>query len=300
MRIEIPFEIRYETPNTVPIEDVIDGLISAKLLIEEGGYNLAHFVPGLQIEQVQVSIRSVTQESPLRELLLVALYAATQKDLEKEVPALFELVTGAPVPEQFKTLLTLSVLVAVFYGISYAKDLITHISTDSAVKRQLSALVEDIAGRTGRTTDQIKKLLDERYKPKSKIKLLAGVAFKFFKPSKAQSNAPIQVNDHQISTEIVSDVPSNYAYEKVLETESARTFSNVDLELHAQDKDKEASGWAAIPWGVSDKRLKMKLVDGVAPNELWRRDHIRGDIVVLYKRVGTELVPTEIHLTRVL
>jgi hypothetical protein len=58
MRIEIPFEIRYETPNTVPIEDVIDGLISANLLIEEGGYNLAHFVPGLQIEQVQVGIQA--------------------------------------------------------------------------------------------------------------------------------------------------------------------------------------------------------------------------------------------------
>ena len=126
MRVEIPFEVTSRTPNIVQLEDVIDGLISAKLLIEEGN-NLGHLVPGLQIEQVQVGIRSITQESPLRELLLVAIFVAGQKDLEHEVPALVEQLMGTPVPENFKTLLTLSVLVALFYGIGYVKDLVTHI-----------------------------------------------------------------------------------------------------------------------------------------------------------------------------
>jgi hypothetical protein len=39
MRVDVPFEVHYLTPGTVPIEDVIDALLSAKLLIEEGGYN---------------------------------------------------------------------------------------------------------------------------------------------------------------------------------------------------------------------------------------------------------------------
>jgi hypothetical protein len=65
MRVDVPFEVHYLTPGTVPIEDVIDALLSAKRLIEEGGYNLGDLVPGLHIEQVSVTVRSITQESPL-------------------------------------------------------------------------------------------------------------------------------------------------------------------------------------------------------------------------------------------
>jgi hypothetical protein len=61
VRVEIPFEIKYLTDGPVPIGDIIDSLISAKLLIEEGGYNLARLVPGLQVEQVQVNVSSITQ-----------------------------------------------------------------------------------------------------------------------------------------------------------------------------------------------------------------------------------------------
>jgi hypothetical protein len=84
------------------------------------------------------------------------------------------------------------------------------------------------------------------------------------------------------------------------DAEYSRPFQRVQLELHAQDKDREASGWAAIPRGITDKRLRMRLVDGVVPSELWGRDHVHGDIIIKFKRVGTDMVPTEIHLTRVL
>jgi hypothetical protein len=300
MRVDIPFEITYETVGISPIEDVIDALVSAKLLIEEGGYNLTELVRGLQIESVQVSVRTVSQGSHLRELLLVGIYLAVQQPLEREVPALVEELTGAAVPENFRTLLTLSVLVAIFYGIAYAKDLITHVTTDSKLRRQLRALVTDIAHRTGRTEEEIKNLLDERYKPKPKIKVLAEASFRFFKPSKTQANASIRVNDRQISSDIVSDVPPTYAYEQVLDADTSRNFSAIELELHAQDKDREASGWAAVPKGITEKRLRMKLVDGVMPSDLWGRNQVKGDIIVLYKRVGTDVVPTEIHLMRVI
>ena len=108
------------------------------------------------------------------------------------------------------------------------------------------------------------------------------------------------INDREISKDVISDIPANYLYEEVIEAETSRQFPRVELELHAQDKDREASGWAAVPKGISDKRLKMRLVDGVSPNELWGRDQIYGDVIVMYKRVGTDMVPTEIHLTRVL
>lgn len=300
MRIDVPFEVKYLTEGPVPIQDIIDGLVSARVLIEEGGYNLARILPGLHVEQIQVNVRSISQESPLRELLLVAFIVATQQDLEKEVPALVELLTGAPVPEHFRTLVTLSVLAALFYGAGYVKDMVSAATTNSSIKRQLENIIKELAARTGQTEDFVKKFLDEHYKPKPKIKTLAAAAVQFFRPSKAQSNAAIQVNDREISTDVVSDLPASYSYEEVLDAEYSRAFQRVQLELHAQDRDREASGWAAVPKGITDKRVKMRLVDGVVPSELWGRDQVHGDIIVKFKRVGTDMVPSEIHLTRVL
>jgi hypothetical protein len=74
VRVNIPFEINYFVSETSPIEDVIDGLVSAKILIEEGGYNLSGLFPGLEVESVQVHVKRISQESPLRELLLVGIY----------------------------------------------------------------------------------------------------------------------------------------------------------------------------------------------------------------------------------
>jgi hypothetical protein len=300
MRVEMPFEVKYLTEGAVPIEDVIDSLVSVKILIEEGGYNLGYLVRGLRIEQVQVNISSISQESPLRELLLVAFFLATQKDLEQEAPAVIEKLTGIHVPDDFKTLVTLSVLAALFYGAGYVKDMISAASINSSIKKQLDSIIKDLAERTGKTEEQIRKFFDEHYKPKPKIKVLASAAVKFFRPSKSQSNAPIRVNDREISTDVVSDLPPSYSYEEVLDAEYSRPFQRVELELHAQDRDREASGWAAVPKGITDKRLRMRLVDGVVPSELWNRDKVHGDIIVKFKRVGTDMVPTEIHLTRVL
>lgn len=299
MQIEVPFRVDYEVKGVTPIEDVIESLISIKVLIEEGGYNLPHFVPGLMVEKVQVNVSQITQESPLRELLLVGMFLAFQKNLESEAPKMFETITGTHVPDEFKTILTLSVLIAIFYGAAYVKDLVSAGVRDTRIKRQLGNMITDLAGRTGKSEDEIRKFLDERYKPKGRAKTLAAAAFGFFKPSKTQANAPIRVNDKTIESEVLSDLPANYSYEQIMDAETATPFQRVELELHAQDRDRENSGWAAIPKGISEKRVRMRLMDGVTPDQLWGRNAVRGDIVVRYKRTGTDMTPVEIHLTRI-
>lgn len=299
MRIDVPFSVTYEVKNATPIEDVIESLVSLKLLIEEGGYSLPYLIAGLEVEQVQVRVSQITQESPLKEVLMIGIYLAVQKDLEREVPALFEKITGIHAPDEFKTILTISVLVTIFYGVAYVKDLMAARLKNSRIEAQLRNLTKDLANRTGKTEEEVQRFLDERYKPKGKIKLLSEAAYGFFKPSKAQSNAPIEVNDRTVTSDVISDVPPDYSYEEVLSAETAKPHYGIQLELHAQDRDRDSSGWAAVPQGITDKRLKMKLLDGVTPSQLWGRNTVRGDIVVKYKRTGFDIAPTEIHLTRI-
>jgi len=299
MRVDLPFSVEYGTPDAVPINEVIDSLVSIRGLIEEGGASLPHFVDGLEIEQVQVFVRSISQESPLRELLAVTLFVTFQKNLEKEVPEMIQNLTGLHVPEQFHTIVTLAVVVALFYGAGYVKDVIAATHVNSKVKRQLSLLVSELSSLTGKEEQEIRKFLDDRYKVKGRLETLAGLAVAFFRPSKSQRNAPVMVDGRKIESDIVEDVPAEYAYEEALATEVSREFRGVELELHAQDRDRDQTGWAAVPKGITDKRLRMRLVDGVSTDQLWGKNHVRGDIVVKYKRTGVDSVPTEIHLSRI-
>lgn len=298
MRVDLPFSVEYETPEAVPIDEVIDSLLAVKALLEEGGANLPHFIDGLAVDQVQVAVRSISQESPLRELLAVTLFVTFQKDLETEVPEMIQHLTGTHIPEQFHTVVTLAVVIAVFYGAGYVKDVISAKVTNSKVKRQFKAAVSEMASITGKKEAEIIKYLDERY-VKGRLETLAATAISFFRPSKSQANAPVTIGDRKFGSDLVKDVPQEYAYDETLTSETFREYRAIELELHAQDRDRGQTGWAAIPAGISDKRLKMRLVDGVNPNQLWGKNQVKGDIIIKYKRTGMDLTPTEIHLTRI-
>jgi hypothetical protein len=226
LQIEIPFRVDYQIDGVTPIEDVIASLVAIKLLIEEGGYNLPHFIDGFHVEKIQVNVTRLSQESPLRELLLVGMFLAFQKNLETEVPAMFEKITGTHVPDEFKTILTLSVLIVIFYGAAYVKDLMAAVSANSRIKTQLNEMVEDLASRTGKPASVVRAFLDERYKPKGRIKTLSAAAFGFFKPSKSQLNAPILVNERTITTETIADVPQDYSYEEIMDGDTSQPFTS--------------------------------------------------------------------------
>jgi hypothetical protein len=297
--VELPFKVEYSTPGNVPIEEVIDSLISIRTFLEETGPNLSTLVPGLSIDDVNIKVRSITHESPLRELFFLTLFVSFQDDLNKSVPEAIEFLIKQDVPDKFHGLITIITMMLIFYGAGYVKDVVGGLSADSAVKRQLNALIAEIAVRTGNSEEKVRELLDKRYKPGNRMRELASAAVKFFKPSKSQGNAEIEIAGRRISSDLIADVPAEYAYKEAEKSEISRSFSDVDLDIYAQDREKDKSGWAAVPQGIGNKRLKMKLLDGVTPDQLWNKDKVIGDIVVKYNRVGIDLIPAEIHLIRV-
>ncbi|BDA85015.1 hypothetical protein Sa4125_25570 [Aureimonas sp. SA4125] len=98
----------------------------------------------------------------------------------------------------------------------------------------------------------------------------------------------IQVPAHR-SHEIKDDQPF----------ERFNSYGGVELEIHAQDRDRNAIGWAAIPRGVSEKRLKMRLMEPVSASDIWNRDVVRADITVISELTSQGFEPVEIHLTRI-
>ncbi|TPI15407.1 hypothetical protein FJW06_08375 [Mesorhizobium sp. B4-1-3] len=298
MEIQIPFKVEYQTAASVPIPEIINSLLALQRVLEEAGKNLENFVPGLTVLKVDVRVQQISTGS-LKEILAVGLFALFQDELRQELPQLIHDQTGYQVPANADTLLVILALVAIVYGADFVQKLVLGKVHDTPTQLFKRALIKDLAQRSGRSEKDVKAFLDKRYGVKSRIKQLGDSAVKFFMPSKKQANAPILVNDTTIDSSTVADAPMDYAYQDAAQTEKSRHHDDVTLEIHAQDKDREASGWAAVPVGLHDKRLRMKLMDAATPEQLWGRDRVKGDIVLVSKRVGLDFEPSEIHLVRI-
>lgn len=299
MRIDVPFEVQYLTPGTVPIDEIIGSLTAVRFLLEETSQMVPRLVDGAILEHASIGVRSITHESPLRELFVLTLVLAFQENLTKIVPGMIQGTTGLHIPDDYRDLVTVITMIVLFYGVGYIKDVVSSLSVNSEASRQLDALIGEMAERTGHSKDEIRKRVSQRYKQKGVLSELADAAIGFFKPSKSQGNSPVVVGGRHIGREVVAEVPSQWAVEQAEKDTHFRHLNKVRLTLYAQDREKDSTGWAAIAEGISERRIKMKLVDGVTPGDLWNRDHIVGDVVVQYRREGLDFVASELHLTKV-
>jgi|TARA_R110002049_G_scaffold149648_3_gene312699 hypothetical protein len=294
------FSVRYLTENPVPIREIIESLQSVETILNETARLLPNVIDGLQVERINIRVREVAQESPLRELFIFSLFLAFQKQLEQEVPDAITEFTGFVVPDRFDTIVTVLALVIVFYGAGAIKDLVFGKGPAGAAENQLNGLLDELSLATGKPVKVLRGVLEARYKDKTLWTRLANTTSGFFAPSKNQESSPVEVNQRRFDENIIRDIPAEFVVEHESQKHPSRPFTDTLLEIHAQDKDRTASGWYAVIPEVSDKRLKLKLMDGVSAAEIWQRDNVRGDVTVLYDRLGVELVPREVHLERVI
>lgn len=297
--IHVPLSITYDTRGTTPLADVIAALQAADIAINDAVSLLPTFIDGLHIERAQVNVRSLSQESPLRELFLVALIVAFQDDLHAEIPPMIEDLLKVNIPDSYDSLVTIVTMIVLFYGAGFLKDAATKVAEDGALRRQLSNLVSQLSHRTGMTEEDIRAALDAKYGKPGPVKRLAKAVHGFFLPSQREGGVPITFDRKTVEPEAIREIPYADEFNEKQDFEKYQSYSGVLLEIHAQDRDKINTGWAAIPQGISETRLRMKLVEPVTVHDLWTKDAIRGDITVVLKLTGDGYVPSEIHLTRV-
>jgi len=295
----IPISIVYETQGSTPIRDVIAALEATELLVQDAVALLPSLLPGLHVELRSVNVQRISQESPLKEIVLAVVWVTSQKDLEAGVTALAADLLGVDVPQQYQSIVTLVVLVVLFYGVALAKDIVSRMVSDGAVKRKFDALIEDLAQSTGKTTDSIRKILDAKYAKPGPVKSLVRASVNFFLPSMREGNRSIILDRDRIEPEIVGEIPYSQDVSEDKDFKKFDPMEAVQLSLHAQDIDKSATGWAAIPEGLTDRRLRLKLIPPVEPEQLWGKSKVTDDIVLISKLTAQGYQPDEIHLTSV-
>jgi hypothetical protein len=106
-----------------------------------------------------------------------------------------------------------------------------------------------------------------------------------------------------ISSDTVRDIPYAGDSHQKQDFDKYDPHHAVELEMHAQDKDKDkdkaATGWAAVATGISPARLKVRVVEPVQPSDLWGKDFVTADIVLVSKLTANGYQPFEIQISEV-
>jgi hypothetical protein len=297
--IRLPLSITYETEGITPVGDVIEALKALDALTKDAVSVLPSLIDGLRVEKCSLNVRSLTQESPLRELFFISLFFAFQEDLENEVPAMIEDLFKVTVSDNYDTIVTVAVLAIAFYGAGIAIDAVKKTFTDSLPRTQFEDLIQVLAAETGKPAKDIRDIIQARFGKPASAKRLAGAAKSLFLPSQKDGNAPVLFDRKRVSSETIREIPYPGDSDQKTDFDRYQPHQSIKLELHAQDRDRAATGWAAIAGEISDQRLKVRVMEPVEPAELWGVDEIVADIVVVSKLTSDGYVPAEIQITHV-
>jgi hypothetical protein len=145
MEVTVPHSVVYETAGVVPIDRVIESLEAQRRLILEAIPVIEELVPALTVEKISISVGQISNQSPLRETLFVALFVVFQNDLTKEVPPLIQEITGVSFPPSYNTIITIVTMLVLFYGIDAAFRILAKRLGTSRASRQLDGVVAELA-----------------------------------------------------------------------------------------------------------------------------------------------------------
>jgi hypothetical protein len=283
MDVVTPHQIVFETNEPVPIADLVASLLGAEQLFRDVAPLLEAIFPGFRVERINVSVREVSQESPLRELFVVGLIATFQKDLEKDVPAVIEHLSGAHIPDEYHSIIALVFCIIAFYGIHFIFSQLSNGAFSKHIRDQFDEFTKELSRETGLSEEKISSVLQAKY-GKSRVRVLAHSALGLFAPSKREHNVPVIIDGRRIGSEIIADIPSSAQIDAANVPETVKPFENVQIELHAQDIDHAKQGWAAVVPKVGSKRLRMEIYPPIKPEEIYTKKGLRGDIMLVSRK----------------
>lgn len=295
--IRLPLSITYETKGVTPISDVIEALTAVDALTKDAVSVLPSLFPGLHVEKCSLNVRSLTQESPLRELFFISIFLAYQDDLEREVPALLEDFFKVTVSDKYDTLVTVAFLAVVFYGAGLAIDAVKKTFVDSLPRSKFDELAQALALETGKPAAEIRKIIETRFGKPAAARRLVAASKRLFAPSQRDKNAPVVFDRDRVPSEVVREIPYPGDSDQKADFDRYTPLIEVDLELHAQDRDRASTGWAAVARSISGDRLKVRVVEPVQPSDLWGKNEVTADIVLVSKLTSSGYVPSEIQIT---
>ena len=239
-------EIIYDCDSDASIDEIAASLVANARAAREAVALIESCHPDLEFSNVKVHLNSITQGSPLKELLTVSLVIGFQEDLEKEVPDFIKAMIGAEVPEQYDTIVTVFAIGIVLYG--------ALLLAERVIKRRPAPLentyrsVTHVAGDLVQVDPEVIAERTERRLGGKRRRSTIKTAKEFFRPAKTRRASAIRTSSTvTIPQDAIDAIPSDI---EELDADTPRDsygLKNVRVELRAHDLDREVSVWGSRP-----------------------------------------------------
>ncbi|WP_180901733.1 hypothetical protein [Martelella soudanensis] len=287
MEARLNHGIEYDVTDAVAIDDLVKSLEAHARLTKSAAKLMADLIPGLSVDTRKVSVVYLSQQSPLKELFAVSLVLTYQDELEGEVPSLLEALTGAEIPEQYDTLVTVLIMLIAIYGISKVFDALFPERSKENIKSAQDDLARRAAGVLGLSLNRVIAAVEVLFTGKSH-RVLVSASQKIFAPTRGQTEASIKNRSGEIlispsavrDAQTAAGLPYEEPAQDTPETEN-QFFHDVRIILHAMDKDRKRKGWAGHCPDLFDDRIPMHLEKQLNPETIFGRDEIKGDILLM-------------------
>lgn len=278
MEIKLYHSLEYTTKGVVPVHLVADSLLANERLIHESLRLLEGIDRNLHITGI-VSVENLSNASPLRELLAIAVFLEYQEDLEKQVSDVMQILTGHV---GSNTIVTVLVFLVAIYIIDAAIERFMPSKSSKAIKAEYEEKKLLVSRLLNISPEKLDEIVNKQF-CEGKQKSLFGRVIRFFAPAKIEPNTKIlSNNDIVISAEAIQEIPTNIDFSRVDENNSYDLDAAM-IEIHRADRDENKHGWRAVIRAVSEKKVRMELDSRISPDALYGKKRLLGDVTVIEK-----------------
>lgn len=253
-------------------------------------------VTAVEIDKITVFVSKIESGS-LTEDVVIRFFFKDKAGMDAFIDKVRQKVTE---PGMTRNVVIGAVLAAVIGTGAYYASNLTRGSGQTTITANNNTIINLGAGQVDMTPEAFRAIVETATRDK---KELAENAVIFFKPARADSKAGITIDENKSMVFPASVISATPVAVKVEANEKVEHLSDVDLEVRATDLDSTKRGWAGVITGKIDRRIKLKLDEGVLPADL-NKFKVRADVSVYYKRqtrgAASEMVPDHILVREVI
>jgi hypothetical protein len=295
--LQTKHQFYYDTTRPLRLWEIAEALIATEAILTRTGPVLEELFPGTTIEKIEVLLDGLRSGS-LYEDLFVKFFFGSQDKLDEVIHttrrrlgmdrlAERKLIVGAI----FLALVLYGGRIAVgrLFGPKEARDVI-EINNSTIIV--VGAELADVA------PEQLRQIIEKTTKDGGK---LANEAIRVLRPAKGTTPGALIVDQEPrltILPETIETMPSQVFPDKP--EERLEPYKNVELEIRATDLDSFKKGWAAlIPEVAGKRRVPLQIAPDINTTKLGGGKVIRGDVTVIFAKVGGREVARRAYLSAV-
>lgn len=297
MDIVIPHSVTYDFEGRATVSEVAKSLVAQDKLVREALSVLEELFPNLTLEKPVVSVRAVSQDSPLRTNLEALVVAAYATELGQDVPDILDTLFGVNVPDTYDSVVSVLVLLIAIWGIDWVRAKIFPGKKERALDQERERLLKEAADRASVTEEHLEEAI-ERALRKHKRSVMKASA-DFLEPAKRHKATAVKVAGTEISQNAIEAMPSDVdlaQYEPPTETEE---LERVTVHFRAHDLDKNKA-WAATIEEIFPYRRPLHLAPHINGENLFEKSEVIADVIVTSELDSNgEYVPRFYYLQKV-